>query len=129
MNIIMRDIGLLVLRIGFGGLMMSHGLPKLMSFSEKMDTFPDPLGLGSPISLALVTFAEFFCSLAVVLGFLTRWAAVPIIIAMGVAAFMFHANDPWSAKELSVVFFTAFLAIMCLGGGRYSLDRAFFRYI
>lgn len=129
MFIMTRDIGLLIFRLGVGGLMASHGWPKLMSFTERMDTFPDPIGLGSPTSLALATFAEFFCSIAVILGLWTRWAALPILTTMGVAAFIFHANDPWSAKELPVLFFISFLSLFFLGGGRFSLDRMFFKSI
>ena len=119
-----RDIGLLILRVGCGSMMLLlHGLPKLMSFTERMDSFPDPLGLGSAASMSLVIFAEFFCSCAVILGLWVRWATLPIITTMGVAGFIFHANDLWSTKELPILYFVLFLALFCLNGGRYSLDR------
>ena len=119
-----RDIGLLILRVGCGGLMLFlHGLPKLMSFTEKMESFPDPLGIGSAATMSLVIFAEFFCSCAIILGLWTRWAALPIITSMGVAGFLFHINDPWSVKELAILYFVLFLGLLCLNGGRYSLDR------
>lgn len=125
---ISKDIGLLILRIGCGGLMLSlHGLPKLLSFTDRVDSFPDPLGLGSPATLSLAVFAEFFCSCAVVLGLWTRWVTLPIIATMGVAAFIFHASDPWSQKELPILFFVSFLALFFLNGGRYSLDRLIFK--
>ncbi len=42
-------LGLLILRVGFGATMaIQHGLPKLLDFSNKMNTFPDPLNIGSP---------------------------------------------------------------------------------
>ena len=119
-----RDMGILILRLGAGSLMLFlHGLPKLMSFTEKMDSFPDPLGVGSAASMSLVIFAEFFCSCAVILGLWTRWATVPLITTMGVAGFLFHANDPWSVKERSLLFFVLFLGLFFLNSGRYSVDR------
>ena len=125
-----RDIGILVLRLGAGSLILFlHGLPKLMSFTEKMDSFPDPFvepfgfGIGSAASMSLVIFAEFFCSCAVILGLWTRWATVPLITTMGVAGFIFHANDPWSVKERALLFFVLFLGLFFLNSGRYSLDR------
>ena len=119
-----RDIGLLILRVGSGSLILFlHGLPKLMSFTEKMDAFPDPIGLGSAASMSLVIFAEFFCSCAVILGLWTRWATLPLITTMGVAGFIFHTNDLWSTKELAIVYFVLFLSLFFLNGGRYSLDR------
>ena len=123
-----RDIGILILRVGCGGLMLLlHGLPKLMSFTDKMDSFPDPLGIGSAASMSLVIFAEFFCSCAVILGLWTRWAIVPLVTTMGVAGFIFHRNDLWSAKELSILYFVLFLGLLFLNSGRYSLDRVITR--
>ena len=50
----MNQISLLVLRLYFGGMMLfAHGWPKLMSFSQKAAVFPDPLGVGSELSLVL----------------------------------------------------------------------------
>ena len=41
------DLGVLVLRIGAGGTMLwQHGWPKLVHFTDKMDHFADPIGLG-----------------------------------------------------------------------------------
>jgi len=81
-------IATLLLRLGFGGLLLvNHGWHKLTHFAEMQRQFVDPLGLGPTVSLSLVVFAEFFCSAFVILGLFTRLACVPIIIAMGVAFF------------------------------------------
>ena len=48
------SLGLLILRVLVGITMLTHGLAKLTSFSELSATFPDPIGLGSTLSLILI---------------------------------------------------------------------------
>jgi putative oxidoreductase len=123
LDVLRNDVAPLLLRIGFGGLMLTHGIPKLLSFSERMDTFADPLGIGSPmVSLSLTIFAEVVCALAVIFGLFTRLASIPLVFAMVVAAFVVHANDPWPRPELAMLYAVAFLALMTTGGGRIALD-------
>lgn len=134
-------IGLLILRLGIGSYMFSHGLGKLqMVLAGHFDKFGDPIGLGPWLSLVLITFAEFFCSLLVMVGLATRFAAGPIVFAMAVAAFVAHAGDPWSSetaamaffggasktwfsKEPALLFLIPFLALIFTGPGRFSLDH------
>ncbi len=117
------DIGLLLLRLITGGLMFSHGLGKLIRFSQMSPTFPDPLHVGSTMSLGLTVFAEAVCSVLVVLGMATRIAAIPPAITMLVAASVIHAADPWSKKELAVLYLFTFVVIAITGPGRFSLDQ------
>ena len=115
------SIGLLVLRLGLGILMLPHGYSKLMTYSEKSDTFMDFLGLGGAISLALLIFAEFFCSILVVLGFFTRLACVPLIIAMTVAV----SKNDWNVfgkAELAALYIAGYLCLMLTGPGKWSVD-------
>jgi putative oxidoreductase len=125
---ILLSLGLLALRVGTGGLMIyGHGWDKLSHFGEKSKTFGDPLNLGPTLSLGLVTFAEFFCSILLIIGLATRFAAFPLAVAMGVAGFIHHAADPWMKKELAFVYLVAFIALMFTGGGPLSLDALLFR--
>ena len=117
-----RDIGLLILRLGFGGLMMTHGWSKLQKLIAGNTSFGDPLGIGEVPSLILATGAEFFCALLVVLGVKTRWTAIPLVITMVVATFVAHAGDPLGAKELALVYLTGFLGLALTGGGSISVD-------
>ena len=134
------SIGLLILRLGFGGYMLSHGMGKLrMLIAGDFEKFGDPIGVGSTASLILVTVAEFLCPLLVMAGLFTRYAAVPVVIAMGVAAFIVHGGDPWSmgtaaraflagesqswsSKEPALLFLIPFLALIFTGAGKLSLD-------
>jgi putative oxidoreductase len=134
------SIGLLLLRVAFGAYMAAHGWGKLqMLLAGDFAGFGDPIGLGPHASLVLVTMAEFGCALLVLLGLWTRYAAAPIVFAMGVAALVVHGSDPWtsgggaelffsgkskmwSSKEPALLYLAAFLALMWTGSGRYALD-------
>lgn len=49
---------LLIARIVFGILLMNHGIQKWSNFQEMSAVFPDPLGIGSPLSLGLAILAN-----------------------------------------------------------------------
>jgi putative oxidoreductase len=118
-----NDIGLLVLRVGVGGFMLvAHGWGKLAGFGGLAGTFPDPIGLGSTVSLVLAIFAEVLCALLIVVGLGTRFAAVPLLVTMLVAALVVHADDPWSKKEFALLYAIPFLTLIFTGGGGYALD-------
>ena len=117
------NISFLLLRLIFGVLMVvNHGHPKLVGFADKKEKFVDFLGLGSTTTLILVIFAEFFCSSLLVLGLFTRIVAVPIVFTMGYAFFVSHGNDPLGDGEMSLLFLTAFSAILLCGPGKVSVD-------
>ena len=118
------SFALFVLRLGAGSLMlMSHGLDKLLHFSQKANNFANPFGIGSTASLSLVIFAEFFCAVFIILGLFTRLAAIPLIINMGVALFIAHNGDFFGKGELAALFLAAFITLLFAGPGRFSLDR------
>ena len=104
-------------------MLLGHGWGKLTSFAERSSSFPDPLGIGSSLSMALATGAEAFCALAVILGFATRWAAVPLMVTMLVAALIIHGDDPWAKKEFALLYFSPFATLFLTGAGRYSSRR------
>jgi putative oxidoreductase len=120
------DLTALLLRLIFGGLFIYHGYSKIASFDEILPHFKDPIGIGSKLSFILVIFAEFFCGLLVLLGFLTRLTVIPIFITMLVAYFIAHADDPFQRKELPLVFLLLSIVIFITGSGKYSLDKLLF---
>lgn len=117
------DLAALLLRLSFGGLFIRVGYMKLVSFNEILKMFPDPIGIGSQLSLILVIFAEFVCGILVAVGLLTRYAVLPIFIAMTVVFFIVHAKDPFDAKSLPFLFWLLSIVIFVLGSGKFSLDR------
>jgi len=114
---------LLAVRIIFGILLMNHGIQKWSNFQELSTAFPDPIGLGSSISLGLAIFGELVCSMGFIFGFLYRLAMIPMIFTMGVAFFVIHGNDPFSLKELAFVYLVIFILMYIAGPGKFSLDR------
>ena len=118
------SLALLLLRVGSGGLILTHGIPKLKRlFGGAEIKFADPFGLGPVISLGLATFAEVICAILVIIGFKTRLAVIPLIITMLVAAFYAHWDDPFGRKELPLLFCIVFVSLLLTGGGAYSLDK------
>jgi putative oxidoreductase len=114
----------LILRIGFGGFMLTHGIPKMMKlFAGGEIQFADPIGLGATASLVLTVFAEVVCAALIVVGFKTKWATYPLIFTMLVAAFVVHADDPLGKKEFALLYAVGYLAISLLGAGKYSIDK------
>lgn len=134
------SVGLLILRLGIGGYLITHGWGKLqMLLAGGAEKFGDPIGLGSALSLALVTTSEFLCALLIIFGLATRLAALPVVISMSVAAFVVHAGDPWTmataanaffsgasktwfSKEPALLYLIPFLSLVFTGGGRLSID-------
>lgn len=119
----MASVGLLMLRLALGLMMLGlHGWGKLTKLTSGDTVFPDPLGIGSGPSLFLATFAEFACSILLVLGLFTRLACLPLLVTMGVALFIVHASDPWGDKELALLYLAGYLTLLLAGPGRFSVD-------
>ncbi|RFN57651.1 DoxX family protein [Marixanthomonas ophiurae] len=116
-------LGLLFLRLTFSGMMLTHGIPKLLNLIQGDIQFGDPIGLGPTVSLILAVIGEAICPLLIILGLKTRIAAIPTIITMAVAAFIVHGSDPLGTKEMALLYLFGFTAIALLGSGRFSLDR------
>lgn len=117
-----NSLVILLARIVFGFLFLSHGIAKLHFYSENPDTFPNPIGLGSTQSLWLVLFAEILCSLGFILGALFRLCLIPMIFTMCIAFFVIHAGDTLAVKEPSLMYLTIFVLLYITGPGKYSID-------
>jgi len=116
------NLTMLLLRATFGFLMIpKHGYAKLVNFSERKADFMDFMGLGSTLSLSLAVFAEFFCSIFLILGLCTRLATIPLIITTLVIMSV-HDWVLLGEHEVVVAFLSAYVAILLLGPGKYSLD-------
>jgi putative oxidoreductase len=118
-----NDFGLLVLRLGMSGLMLTHGIPKLQKLIAGGEIqFPDPIGVGATASLALAVFGEVVAPAFLIVGFLTRWAAIPAAATMAVAAFVVHWSDPIADKEMALLYLIGFAVLIATGAGHYSID-------
>ncbi len=118
------DLALLTLRLIFGFCMAYlHGTSKLNTlFGDKPVEFMNFMGLGDTFSLALVVFAEFFCSILLIIGLFTRLASLPLMFTMLVAVLYVHSNDPFSDKEHGLLYLGVYFVLFLMGPGRYSID-------
>src|SRR6185312_12653391 len=112
------NFGMLVLRVVLGVLLISHGYSKLISFSNLRYKFLNFLHMGSTLSLALVIFAEFFCSIFLILGLFTRVAVIPIVIAMTVVVFVATHGEILGRGEMGAIYLAASITILFCGPGK-----------
>ena len=116
------DLAAFLLRLFFGALFVYAGVTKVQAFNTILPMFTDIIGIGPKLSFILLIFAELICGFLVVIGLATRFAVIPIFIAMGVAYFIAHGKDPFPVKQLPLLLFLLCFVIFILGSGRYSVD-------
>ncbi|KAF2082277.1 DoxX family protein [Flavobacterium sharifuzzamanii] len=117
------DLGLLLLRLSTGGLMLFHGVSKLIhgiSFLvENMGAFGYAVYIG-----------EVLAPIAILLGFRTRIAAVLLAITCVVAVATMHSQEIFSisehggyALELLMLYLFGALALFFTGAGKYAVSK------
>ena len=124
------SIALLLLRITVGVLMLTHGVGKFSAlFAGEPIQFGDPIGVGASGSLALTVFSEVLCSILLLFGIATRFAAIPLIITMFVAAFIVHIDDDFALQELSLFYGMIYIVLAIAGPGKFSVDAYLFNNV
>ncbi len=135
------DIGAFIARITLGVVILPHGLQKLLGlfggagFSGTVEFF---VGSGIPAFIAvLIIIGESFGSLGLIFGFLSRLAALGIIIIMLGAIVTVHLKNGffmnWSGSgpgegfEFHLLAIGLGLVVLVKGGGLFSIDRAISR--
>lgn len=124
-----RNTGLLILRVGLGVMMITHGFPKLAGGPAGWE------GLGGSMKVVGIDFlpvfwgfmgaaAEAIGGLFLILGLFFRPVNVLLVITMLIAALVhFGKGDGLSgashAIELGIVFFS----LIFIGPGKYSIDK------
>ena len=121
-----HNLAVLLLRVFMGtSLFLRHGLEKITGFSEMVKHFPDPLGIGAQWSLGFALISDALCSLLLIIGLGTRWAA--FIIAVNTAvAFVFVHRMHLSGEhngEMAWMYLAASLALFLSGAGKFSVDH------
>ncbi len=132
------DLGLLLIRVVIGALMAFIGYEKLIHFNELVvDDFwaknVSFLGMKGAVPLALTVFAEFFCSVLLIVGLFTRVSSFFLLFCMAYIFLVIFPGSMVSKGEHGVEFNTAFtyfviyLGLFFTGAGKYSLDAKFLR--
>ncbi len=117
------DLGMLAFRVLVSiSMINTHGVKKILNFEDTVANIPDPFGLGGEISTYLALLANIVCPLLVIFGLFTRLAVIPIVGVTLLGLFVVHINDPWAVKDIPLMYSLAYLLILYLGPGRYSLD-------
>lgn len=123
-----ENLVLLIFRVVGGAFMLTHGIGKFEKlFGTAEIQFADPFGIGAVATLALTVFAEVICAILLILGLGTRFAAIPLLITMLVAAFIIHSSDGFGRQELPLLYATVYFAIALLGAGKYSIDNLLYK--
>ena len=119
----LQPLGLVAMRIALGAVMIAHGYPKVTNIHgvEKMLA-----GMGIPAWMAYLTAgAEFFGGILIIIGLLTRPAAVALLIDMVVAIAKVHWKNGLTGQgnyQLPMVLAAISLALIFLGAGPIALD-------
>lgn len=116
------NLAIFLLRLSLGVLMIPHGYDKLVNFAKYKGDFMNFLGMGSTLSLALVVFAEFFCSVFLIMGLFTRVVVAILLVEMIVVVFKAHNGNIFADGEHGSLFLAGFVAILLVGPGKASLD-------
>jgi putative oxidoreductase len=121
----LQPMALAVLRFTLGAIMIAHGWQKI---ADHMHGFMGMLAhLGIPAWMAyLVVAAEFGGGILIVLGFLTRFAAVAILIDMLVAIVKVHLKNGMTGQggfEFPMACAAIAFALIFFGAGPISIDH------
>ena len=130
------DLALLAMRIIVGLTLFNFsGAQKLFRLPALISSGTDPLGLGvlAPASIIFATFALGICTLFVVVGLATRYAAFFTTISLAGTFFLIDQSlstnllDPGhnTHAEVTWLYMSAYFALLFTGPGSYSLDRIF----
>jgi len=125
------DAGRLILRLCVGGLMLFHGVAKIMH-PASLDFISGMLSANSiPAILAYgVYIGEVVAPLMVIVGYQARIGGLLIAINMLFALFLAHSGDFFSlsehggsAVELQLFYLLSAIAVVLLGSGRLAFKQ------
>jgi putative oxidoreductase len=121
----LTQVSLLLLRVVLGTVMVHNGLDKLADISGFAEAYVEVIGLPFPIFFAYcAAITELVASPLLILGFLTRPAALGLFATMLVANYHHILIGGFSIPsiELSSIYAASFAFFTVYGGGKYAID-------
>lgn len=125
-----EDVGKLIIRLTLGGLLVLHGIAKVMYPTSSMGFISEQLAnVGLPTFLAYGAYiGELVAPILIIVGFFSRFAAMAVIGNMLFAIGLVHTKELFSltqmggwALELQGFFLLSAVAIIFLGSGRFAV--------
>lgn len=124
----LRDLALLITRLGLGVILMAHGWQKFneWTIAGTSQSF-EGMGIPAPgVSAPLTAGIELVGGAALILGVLTPLAALLNAVLMLGALFLVHAPAglfvDQGGYELVLAIFAGLTVLTLMGGGRFSVD-------
>ncbi len=128
------DAGKLILRVVLSGLLLFHGVSKLIGGVGFITGMLAQAGLPSALGY-LVYIGEVVAPLFILFGVYTRLAGLVVVVNMIVAILLVHTSQLFTvnqtggwALELQAMYLVAGAALALMGAGRYSLGGAAGRF-
>ena len=135
LNSIGEFLPLLAIRVLIAYEFFEAGIEKFKGenwFSQIQGQFPFPFNyVPTDISWFLATWSEILGSVAILIGFATRFSALSLIILDLVAWYSVHASSGYnvcsSGYKLPLMYLVLLLPLLFMGPGKASLDHFFAR--
>lgn len=123
------DVGRLLLRLAIGGLMLIHGINKLLYGTEQVSQILNRAGIPPFFSFG-VFLGEVLGPILMIIGFKARIGAFLVAINMFIAVLLVHAAElseinqlgGWMV-ELNMLYLLGAIVVIFLGSGRYSVTK------
>ena len=123
------DIGKLLLRLVIGGLMLIHGVNKLLYGTEQVEGILVSVGLPAFFSFGVI-LGEVIGPLMLILGYKVRIGAALIAFDMLMAVLLVHSSDFTKLNEgggwmleLNALYLLGALVVVLLGSGRFGITH------
>ncbi|WP_434980234.1 DoxX family protein [Daejeonia sp. YH14] len=124
------DLGILIQRLSVGGLMLFHGIHKLIGGVSWMGDMLAAKGIPSFVSYGSI-IGEVIAPLMIIFGIKTRLAAFIYAFTMFVAFMLVHTGDFFSLDpatggwkiELVAAYFLGAVVLIITGGGKFAFTK------
>ena len=127
-----KDVVVLIGRIALALIFITSGFSKLTGFTETVGHIASK-GVPLPsVAAAIAIVIELGGGLAILTGWMTRWAALAVVVFLIVITPIFHGywSGPEAARMTNEIMFWknvsmlgGFLLLFAFGPGRYSIDE------